>query len=236
MVKIKCLLVDDEPPALRVLEKYVAEVDQLHHVGSCTNAFKAMEYLHQENIDLMFLDIKMPKLSGLSFLKTLPNPPKVIFTTAFKEYALDAFDLDAIDYLLKPFSFERFIKAVNKLIFLEIPDPENSRNYNHLPFLYFRSERKMVKVFLEEILFIESLKDYVKIHRENSGPLIVKQTISSLENMLPRNIFKRIHRSYIVSLKKVTAYTSKDVEIGKIELPIGRSFGHQFNRFKEDHS
>jgi DNA-binding LytR/AlgR family response regulator len=230
MEKIKCLLVDDEPPALKILERYVSSVEQLQFVGSCRNAFKAMEYLQQEKIDLMFLDIKMPKLSGLSFLKTLPKPPKVIFTTAYKEFAVDAFDLDARDYLLKPFSFERFYKAVNKLVLLDNEIPNHELVSDNSTFLYFRTERKMVKVFLSEILYVESLKDYVKIHRESAPALIVKQTISNLETILPGNNFKRIHRSYIISLQKVTAFTSKDVEIGKIELPIGRTFGHQFNR------
>lgn len=230
MGKIKCLLVDDDPLALKVLEKYIAAVDQLQVVGSCNNAFRAMEYLQQEKIDLIFLDIEMPKLSGLSFLKTLHKPYKVIFTTAFKEFAVEAFDLDATDYLLKPISFERFIKAVNKLFFLEPLGFDYEESENQSLYQYFRSDRKMVKVLLEDILFIESLKDYVKIHRKSSGPLLVKQTITNIEVLLPDKAFIRIHRSYIVSLQKITAFTTKDVEIGKIELPIGRSYGMNVNR------
>ena len=230
MNQLNCLLVDDEPPALKILEKYVAAVGQLKLVGSCNNAFKATEILQREDIDLLFLDIKMPQLSGISFIKTLPNPPKVIFTTAFKEYAVDAFELDAIDYLLKPFSFERFMKAVNKVIFSDVQVQEDPPLSNTEAFLYFRADRKMVKVFLEDILYVESLKDYVKIHRRNQSPLIVKQTISNVEEMLPSHAFARIHRSYLVSLKQITAYTSKDVEIGQVELPIGRVFSQQFNK------
>ncbi|HSJ69053.1 MAG TPA: LytTR family DNA-binding domain-containing protein [Anditalea sp.] len=232
MSKINCLLVDDEPPALKILMKYVAEVDQLKLIGSCNNAFKAMEYLQNEKIDLLFLDIKMPKLSGISFIKTLANPPKVIFTTAYKDFAVDAFELDAEDYLLKPFSFERFIKAINRIILTDhLPTIETAKT--NPAFLYLKIDRKMVKVYLDEIIYIESLKDYVKIHRLNDSTLIVKIPISNLENMLPNNSFVRIHRSYLVSLNKITAYTSKDIEIGTIELPIGKVFSHQFSQVQK---
>jgi DNA-binding LytR/AlgR family response regulator len=235
MTKINCLLVDDEPPALKILERYVAEVNQLKLIGSCNNAFKAMEFLKKEKIDLLFLDIHMPKLSGISFIKTLSNPPKLIFTTAHKEYAVDAFELDAEDYLLKPFSFERFIKAVNRIILSE-KSPNSDPVDTNPQFLYFRVDRKMVKVYLDDILYIESLKDYVKIHRANSPTLLVKLPISNLENMLPNNSFARIHRSYLISLNKITAYTSKDIEIGNIELPIGKVFSHLFNQMQKNYS
>jgi DNA-binding LytR/AlgR family response regulator len=221
--------VDDEPPALKILMKYVAEVDQLKLIGTCHNTFKAMEYLQNERIDLLFLDIKMPKLSGISFIKTLANPPKVIFTTAYKDFAVEAFELDAEDYLLKPFSFERFLKAINRIILTDnLPSIEPAKTNS--VFLYLRIDRKMVKVYLDDILYIESLKDYVKIHRSKAPTLIVKISISNLENMLPNNSFVRIHRSYLVSLNKITAYTCKDIEIGTIELPIGKVFSHKFTQ------
>lgn len=224
MAIINCLLVDDEPPALKILQKYIAEVDSLRLAGSCNNVFKALEYLQSDRIDLLFLDIRMPKMSGLDFITTLPNPPRVIFTTAYKEFAIDAFDLDAVDYLLKPISFERFVKAINKIVF-QVPHPMENNGFKSSPlFLYFRAERKMIKVFLNEILYVESIKDYVKIHLFAKNPLVVKQTISNIEAMLPSSEFVRIHRSFIVSLNKITAYTSKDVEIGKIEIPIGRVY------------
>lgn len=230
---IKCLLVDDEPPALQVLEKYISSTDQLELVASCNNAFKAMEVLQKKKIDLMFLDIHMPKLTGTSFVKTLQNPPKIIFTTAYKEYALEAFEADAVDYLLKPISFERFLKAVNKVgqtnnnvLHEEEPVTETANG-----FLYFRADRKMVKIFLDEILYIESLKDYVKIQRLNDKPLVVKQSISTLEAMLPHNSFVRIHRSFIVSVNKITAFTSRDVEVGNIEIPIGRLYSGNVQKF-----
>lgn len=174
-------------------------------------------------IDLLFLDIQMPKLSGTSFLKTLQYPPKVIFTTAHKEFATDAFDLDAVDYLLKPISFERFLKSINKVTSNSYPADPASAPVTH-GFLYFRSERKMVKIFLEDMLYAESCKDYIKIFRNGLPPLNVKQSITTLEAMLPANLFVRIHRSFIVSLNKITAFTNHDVEIGTIELPIGRQY------------
>ena len=221
---LKCLLVDDEPPALEILEKYVRSVDQLQWEGSCADAFKAMDLLQRKKIDLMFLDINMPKLSGTSFVKTLQHAPKVIFTTAYREYALDAFEVDAVDFLLKPVSFERFLKSVNKVIH-SIPVAEEENLPASGPgFLYFRADRKMVKVYLDEILFVESLKDYVKIFRVTDKPLVVKQSISTLEAMLPRNLFLRVHRSFIVSVTKITAFTAHDVEIGKMEIPVGRLY------------
>jgi DNA-binding LytR/AlgR family response regulator len=227
---LKCLLVDDEPPALSVLEKYVEAVDQLELAGTCNNAFQAMMVLQQKKVDLLFLDIQMPKLSGTSLVKTLQHPPKVIFTTAFKEYAIDAFEVDAVDYLLKPVSFERFLKAVNKVIHNTAIIEEEPVVQNTAGFLYFRADRKMVKIFLDEILYVESLKDYVKIHRATDRPLIVKQSISTLEAMLPQNGFVRIHRSFIVAVSKITAYTNHDVEVGKIELPIGRLYSSNVQR------
>lgn len=230
---LKCLLADDEPPALQVLEKYISGMPQLELVASCTNAFQAMEVLQKKKIDLLFLDIQMPKLSGISLVKTLKYPPKIIFTTAYKEYAVEAFELDAIDYLIKPVSFERFLKAVNKVLHQNnagAPEPEDEAITNTPGFLYFRADRKMVKVFLEEIIYIESLKDYVKIYRANERPLIVKQSITALEAMLPQNHFVRIHRSFIVSVSKITAFTSHDVEIGAIELPIGRLYSSNIQK------
>ncbi|HMH22234.1 MAG TPA: LytTR family DNA-binding domain-containing protein [Puia sp.] len=223
---LKCLLVDDEPPALKILEQYISMVDQLEIVGSCNNAFQAMDMLQKNKIDVVFLDIQMPKLTGISFLKTLPHPPNVIFTTAYKDYASDAFDLDAVDYLVKPFSVERFLKAVNKIIRVNTKPAleESPAAPADAGFLYFRSERKMIKVFFEEMLYIESIKDYIKIYRASDKPLLVKQSIGTLEAMLPAHRFTRVHRSFIVSIVKVTAFTSQDIEIGRIEIPIGRQY------------
>lgn len=228
------MLVDDEPPAIRVLEKYIESVEQLEVAGTCTNAFQAIDFLQKQSVDLIFLDINMPKLSGISFVKTLQHPPKVIFTTAYKEHAADAFELDAVDYLLKPISFERFLRAVNKVIHNNKPAapvaklPDSTQR-----FLYFRADRKMVKIFLEEIVYVESLKDYVKIYREDGKPLVVKQSISTMEEVLPQNLFVRIHRSFIVAVNKITAFTNHDVEIGATEIPIGRLYSYRLQQFNK---
>ncbi|HYF31676.1 MAG TPA: LytTR family DNA-binding domain-containing protein [Chitinophagaceae bacterium] len=229
----KCLLVDDEPPAIRILEKYIDNVEQLEVAGTCTNAFQAMDMLQKHTIDLIFLDINMPKLTGIGFIKTLQHPPKVIFTTAYKEHAADAFELDAVDYLLKPVSFERFLRAVNKVIHNNKPVnvPANATE-NNQRFLYFRADRKMVKIFLEEIVYVESLKDYVKIHRQQGKPLVIKQSISTMEEILPPTLFVRIHRSFIVAINKITAFTNHDVEIGSTEIPIGRLYSYKMQQLK----
>lgn len=227
-MQCKCIIVDDEPPAIKVLENYISSHPQLELVGISKNAFEAINFLNKERVDLMFLDIHMPKLMGTQLIKTLQFPPKVIFTTAHKDFALEAFELDAVDYLLKPISFERFLKAVNRVC--NLPQ-EETENYSQKPsFIYVRGDRKMIKVILEDILYIESFKDYVVIHRSQIEPLRIKQTLNNIESILPKHEFVRIHRSYIVSLSKITAYTKADVEIDKIELPIGRSYINVFKR------
>ena len=233
-MKYRCLLVDDEPLALKVLESHIRQLPGLSVAGCCHNALDAMQFLQQQVVDLMFLDIQMPRLLGTSFLRTLRNPPKVIFTTAHKEYAVDAFELDAIDYLLKPVSLERLIKALNKLNKeVVIEEPEAQPIVEEEGFVYVRANRKMVKVKYSEILYIESMKDYVRIMLKQEKPLLVKQSISSMEDMLPSNLFIRIHRSYIVAIQNVTAFTNQDVEIGGTEIPIGRFYSQQISKLKQ---
>ncbi|UKJ06168.1 LytR/AlgR family response regulator transcription factor [Solitalea lacus] len=233
--KIQCLIVDDEPPALDVLQKYIEAVPSLEHVGSCLNCVEALGYLQNKKIDLLFLDIKMPQLLGTDFVRTLKNPPKIIFTTAFRKYAIEGFELDAVDYLLKPISFDRFIKAVNKVLETqllsnagnsEISSGSNSKNE---AFIYFRADRKMIKVFLKDILYVESLKDYIKVITPTKQ-IITKQSISSLESMLPEDQFIRIHRSYLVAIDKIDSFTADDIEIEKKELPIGRMYQHEISK------
>ena len=233
--KIKCLVIDDEPPARDILKKYVAGVDLLQLAGECSNAVETLSFLQNNSVDLLFLDIKMPYILGTSFLRTLKNPPKVIFTTAFRKYAVEGFDLNAVDFLLKPISFERFLQAVNKVMQLNIDVAGNSNLSNDSlsdqshPFLYFRADRKMVKVFLEDILFIESLKDYIKVVTTNKV-IVSKQSISSLEEMLPKDAFVRVHRSYMIAVNKIDSYNTDSIEIGKKEIPIGRLFRHDVTR------
>jgi DNA-binding LytR/AlgR family response regulator len=234
---LKCLLVDDEPPALQILTSYVESMDHLELAGQCYNAFEAMQVLQQTTVDVIILDINMPRLLGTEFIRTLRNPPKLIFTTAHKDYALEGYELDAVDYLLKPFSLERFIRAINKIIFQSGGKVEESTEATAPKaspvgdaFLYFRSDRKMVKVKLDEIVYVESLKDYIRIVRTGQPPLMVKQSISLAEEMLPDHLFVRIHRSFIVSLQKITAYTQNDVEINGLEIPIGKLYKQQIGR------
>jgi DNA-binding LytR/AlgR family response regulator len=228
MQKWKCLIVDDEPPAISILNNYIGTLDYLEIIGTCSNAFEALEILNATKVDLMFLDVSIPKLLGTQMLRTIQHPPRVIFITAHRDYAAEAFELDAVDYLMKPVSFERFLKAVNK--FRQVSTPETEVNGNTPGFLYFRTERKMVKVLLEDITYIESYRDYIIIHRLTGADLKVKCGISSVESMLPHNRFLRIHRSYIVSVARVTAFTTNDVEIGTRELPVGRSYQEVFVR------
>ena len=223
MNTFRCLLVDDEPPALDILRRYVQDVPMLQVVGECHHALAAFECLRQTHVDIIFLDIQMPRLLGTDFLKTLSNPPRIIFTTAFRDYAVDGFELGAIDYLLKPYSFERFLKAVHKVLELDHkPAPTQREPVQSATdkFLYVRADRKMVKVMIQEVLYVESLKDYVRIHMP-TYQVITKQTISSLEEMLPEDEFMRIHRSFIVPIKRIDSYNQHAVFINKNELPVG---------------
>lgn len=232
--KIICLAVDDEPPALEVLKKYIHSVRTLGLAGTCADAIEATNFLQQTPVDLVFLDIKMPELLGTDFIKTLKNPPAVIFTTAYRKFAVEGFELDAVDYLLKPISFERFLKAVNKVMELQL----FSANVNTSPeaaitpntdSIYFRSDRKMVKVAMDDILYVESLKDYIKVVTKHKT-IVTKHAISSLEENLPKNNFLRIHRSFIVALDKIDSYSSELVEVGKRELPISRMYRYEVEK------
>lgn len=236
-MRLRCLLVDDEPPALEILQSYAEAVESLEIVGTCSSAVQAFGVLQHQPVDVLFLDIKMPKLLGTDFVRSLRNPPKIIFTTAYREYALDGYDLDVVDYLLKPIAFERFLRAVSKLTRADapaataLPSPERETfTPNAEAFLYFRADRKMVKVLTRDILFVESLKDYVKIVTATAKPLVVKQTISALEAMLPAPQFVRTHRSFVVALDKISAYTPTHVEVAGQEVPVGRLFQKEVER------
>jgi two-component system, LytTR family, response regulator len=221
---IRCLIVDDEPPAREIISRYIQQLPTLELVGECANAIQAFAVLQKQAVDLMFLDIRMPQLNGTDFLKTLKNPPKVILTTAYTEYALEGYELDVVDYLMKPIPFDRFLKAVNKAYQLGSTKTEQvAEEKKTESFVYFRADRKMVKVMLNDILYIESMKDYVKIFT-NDATIITKQSISSVEAMLPEKEFVRVHRSYIVSLNRIKTFTSELIEIDKAEIPIGKLY------------
>jgi two-component system LytT family response regulator len=224
---IRCLIVEDEPLAREVLERYIDQVPTLHLAGQCANAIQAFTFLQQQKVDLLFLDIRMPQLNGNDFLKALHNPPKVIFTTAYPDYALESYELDVVDYLMKPVTFERFLKAVNKAgetgtikADTTVLPQEKKKTES---FVYFRADRKMIKVFLHDIRYIESMKDYVKIFTA-AGTILSRQPISSVEAMLSGNDFIRIHRSFIVSLQKIHSFTPELIDVDKVELPIGKIY------------
>ena len=223
---IQCLIVDDEPVAREILESHLAKISTVNVVGSCKNALEAFHAISTGNIDLVFLDINMPGISGLSFAKSINSNIKIIFTTAYREYAVDGFDLRAVDYLLKPISFERLLQAIDKYLDENMPlknivpdeiTPEKSN------FIFVRSDRKMIKINFSEITFIESLSDYIKIHLIDKV-VVTRETISNIEARLPQKDFLRVHRSYIVSFAAIHSFTNEYVEIGKHEIPISRSY------------
>ena len=220
---MKCIIVDDEPLAIEIIESYVNRLDDLEIVATCTNALKAFEILQKEQVDLMFLDIQMPKLTGIDFIKTLKNPPKTILTTAYRDYALESYELDVVDYLLKPISFDRFLVALQKAYKNDKSELNYSTSDGGEEYIYLKADKKMVKVMLNDILYIESLKDYIRVKTADKD-VITHQKISYLEEKLPDDLFIRIHRSFIVPLKKIESYSSSTIEVPGKELPIGRLY------------
>jgi DNA-binding LytR/AlgR family response regulator len=219
--------VDDEPPALEVLKKFITSVHTLELANTCVDAIEAMNFLQSNPVDLIFLDIKMPELLGTDFIRALKNPPKVIFTTAYRKYAIEGFELDAVDYLLKPISFDRFLKAVSKIMQTPLTktkteDEAQSNKQGSNGFMSFRSDRRMIKVALDDILYIESIKDYIKVIT-TTGTIITKQSISSVEETLPKDMFMRIHRSFIIRLDRITEIEENAVTIAGKSIPISRS-------------
>jgi DNA-binding LytR/AlgR family response regulator len=221
-----CIIVDDEQIAREILISYLDKITQIKVVASCKNVQDAMAVLEKNNIDLILLDINMPEISGMQFAKILDKKIKIIFTTAYREYAVDGFDIQAIDYLLKPISFERFNSAIAKFLDLKTPELlfDNLENKSVKPtFIFVRADRKMLKISFDEILYIESLSDYIKIHT-TSKTIITRETISNMEAKLPQKKFLRIHRSYIIALQKITSYTNEFIEINNKALAISRTY------------
>ena len=226
MNKINCVIVYDEPVARKIIESFVSKIPNLNLVKSCKNAMEAFEIVNTQNIDLFFLDINMPDISGLSLAKTINKKSKIIFTTAYREYAVDGFDLQAVDYLLKPIAFDRFLQAVNKFFetktevsFIHQLKEDSIRNN----YIFIRSERKMVKVVFDDILYVESLSDYIKIYTKNKT-LVARETISNIEMMLPAQQFLRVHRSFIINIDKTDSYTNEFIEIEKNAIPISITY------------
>lgn len=224
-MKTRCLIVDDEPLAIEIIESYLDQFEDFEIVDRCNNAVRALKLIGEENIDLLFLDIQMPKITGLEFLRSLKNPPKVIFTTAHIDYAIESYEFDVVDYLVKPIPFERFFKAINKFKNQTQPrtipiSQEPSTTTKHI---YVRANKKNYRVVYDEILYVDSIKDYVRIHLANTS-LLVKTTLTRFENLLPKSQFIRVHRSYLVNVNAISAHTYTDIEIGSIEIPIGTSY------------
>ena len=223
---IRCMIVDDEPLAQQVLQNYISRVPDLKLQHTCRTAMEAFELLHKEKIDLLFLDIHMPVMDGLSFLRSLKNPPSVIFTTAFPEHALEGFDLDAVDYLLKPIPFERFLKAVNKTM-EQRRSPQSAEATASSDFMFVKADNKLVKVNFGDILFVEAMKDYLRIYLRDGKKVIVHHTMKKMEETLPSDRFIRVHKSFIASLQAIKSISGNMVEVESHELPIGALYKEQ---------
>lgn len=222
---IRCIIVDDEAIARDILENHLSKIDTVRIVGSSKNALEAFKLINSEEVDLVFLDINMPEITGLSFARSMTRDIKIIFTTAYREYAVDGFDLQAVDYLLKPISFERLLQAINKYMQergAKLAEDLNKQQDKDDASFFVRSDRKMIRINLQDIMFVESLSDYIKIHMQEKT-VVTRETLTSLEAMLPHRDFIRIHRSYLVSISHIESFTSETVVVDKHELPISRS-------------
>jgi two-component system, LytTR family, response regulator len=226
-MSVTCLIVEDEPLARNLLTDYVKKIPSLNLVAACSGPMEAMEILKSHSIDLMFLDIQMPELTGIGLLKALPNKPMVIFTTAYSEYALQGYELDVVDYLLKPITFERFLRAVNKAQVRVAAKPNPSGIAPADEFIFVKDGTKLVKIMLNDILYIEGLKDYVTIFTKTQK-IVSLQRLKTMEEQLPESLFVRIHNSYIVSLRAITSVHKNEVEIGTAFLPVGETFKKSF--------
>lgn len=223
MSRITCIIIEDEPLAVKVLSDYILQVPFLELHGTFKDALLAAEFLREHTIDLMFLDIHLPKVKGVAFLKTLPRPPAVIMTTAYHQYAVDGFNLNVTDYLLKPFDFERFLLAVSKVKTdrserQEAPERSETKEY-----VFLNVQKKKVKILFSEIVYIESQQEYVRIVTAKKE-YVSKMSTHEIEALLPAHIFKRIHRSFIVSVPKIESYTAESVDVQGVSIPIGRGY------------
>jgi len=221
-VTIKCIIVEDEPLAQKVLEKYISSLSSLKLVKKCNNALEAIDFLQGNTVDVMFLDIKMPELTGLDFLKTLTNPPKVIITTAYPEYALEGYEYSVVDYLLKPFSFERFLKAINK-IKIDTPVKSSQTDENGDDFIFIKEDKINHKVFFSKILYIEGYGNFLKVFTDDKM-VMISETMTNLEQRLPESQFLRVHKSFIVSIRKIDQIEGNLIKIGKKTIPVGKYY------------
>lgn len=222
-MKINCLVIDDEPMARKGLQEYVDEIEFLNRIASCENALKALPYLTEQKIDLIYLDIHMPKLSGIDFLKTLKNPPLTIFTTAFSDYAIEGYTLDVVDYLVKPITFDRFLKASQKARdFYQLRTKAENGGADEVDYFFVRCDRRFEKVFFRDISYVEALQNYTIIHLPGRK-LISYITLTSLENQLPGLRFIKVHKSYLVSISHIRTIDGNEILIDETRIPISRS-------------
>lgn len=223
MSKIKCIIVEDEPLAVKVLADYISQVPFLELEASFKDAILATDYLRNNNVDLIFLDIHLPKLKGMAFLKTLVDPPAVIITTAYHQYAVEGFELNVTDYLLKPFEFERFLSAVTKIKTIQTEKHTVTENPEIKDFIFLNVQKKKVKILFSDIVYIESQREYIRIVTTKKEWLS-KMSTHEIEALLPAHLFKRIHRSFIISVNKIESYTAEMVEVNGLSIPIGRGY------------
>jgi len=226
---MKCIIVDDEPLGIDVLESYVKKMPDLDLIGTCNNALEASEFLKNHKVDLMFLDIQMPEITGLEFMRSIANPPLVVFCTAYPDFAVEGFELNAIDYLLKPVGFDRFIKTIErareymtlkKNDAVEAPDLENDH-------IFIKSNQKQVKLSYDQIMYVEAFADYVKLYTPEKR-YITLQTMKNMEQKLPKEKFIRVHRSFIVGIKYIHSFNSSELEIGTVKIPVGKNYKDEF--------
>jgi len=220
MSKIRCIIVEDEPLAVKVLSDYISQVTFLELQATCKDAIIATEWLRQHTTDLIFLDIHLPKLKGMAFLKTLVNPPAIIITTAYHQYAVEGFDLNVTDYLLKPIEFERFLIAVNKVRTVQTAQLRPDEAKDHL---FLNVQKKKVRILFSEIMYIEIQREYIRIVT-TKREYISKMSTNEIEELLPQHLFKRIHRSFIVCVNKIDSYTAEEVEVNGVMIPVGRDY------------
>ncbi|NQZ75067.1 MAG: response regulator transcription factor [Ekhidna sp.] len=219
---LRCVVVDDEPLAIEVITSYLEQLDNMELVMSFQNPIKAFEYIRNNHIDVLFMDIQMPKLTGLDILRSIPSRPQVIITTAYRDYALEGFELEVVDYLLKPISLDRFIKAISKLQNQDVSSPQNPLPKEAEDSMFFKVDKKMVKVVLSEIQYIESQRDYLKIVHTGED-VITKMGIGEAEDLFPNDKFIRVHRSFIIAKDKITSFSQSELEVGSMSIPVGRN-------------
>ncbi len=224
---LRCVVVDDEPLAIEVIESYLDQFDNLELVQKFQNPIKAFEFIRNNPVDVLFMDIQMPKLTGLDILRSLPQRPQVIITTAYRDYALEGFELEVADYLLKPISLDRFVKAISKVQGVSKSEAEPSSDQSET--MFFKVDKKMVKVVLDEILYIESQRDYLKIVL-NDKQVVTRLGITEAEGIFPEKRFLRIHRSFIIAKDKITSFSQSEIELGEHNVPIGRNYRSEVTR------